>query len=324
MFFRFLPLFLSLSAVAQTNLVVPQIKAEEVKHSGWKFGVDLGATASWSVDDKFVGVADGHYFAAGAKITGTATGVFGPHHWRNTLSVLETFSRTPALDAFLKSADALCLESIYMWYAGDWWGVFGQLNLDTAIFASDDIRAQPVTYVISNVTETATVSQTGTSLRLTGMFTPIALRQSAGLFATPFKSDVLTWDVKAGGMARETFARDQLVVSSATATQVNVATLSDFYQIGPSLGTGIFGEFMEKKLTYKAGVDLMYVAYRSSQKPLVDTFGNRLNVEATAAIGFRVVEWAGITWDFKALRLPDIKPEFQIQSNMLLTLHYVI
>ncbi len=306
----------------QGTVKPPKKEAAQLKE-GWTFGADIGATLNWSVDRKFVGVADGHYASWGGKITGRALLLRNIHEWRNTLSWLETFNKIPQLDSIKKSADQLAFESLYRAHLGEWWGVFGQLKFNTSVFPGYDYRAAPVDYVITDVNQQQTTVAGTTSLYMTSPFQPFYLSESAGIFVEPLKYEYFFWEAHAGGTAFQTFTDGQRVITGDANGKVSVKTLSTFYQLGPSLGTSIRGGWMENKLSYQAGADATYVAWQWPYDADM-SFAHRLNVEIFAGLSFKVYEWMGLTWDFRAIRIPAILDDFQVQSNVLLTFSYVL
>ncbi len=290
----------------------------------WRFGVDISATGNWTVDRKFVGVTDGHYLSLGGKIVGTVGYVIGPHEWITTLGLLETFSQTPLIDALIKSADQLNFESDYYYYLANWYGLFGQLKLDTSIFASSDQRAAPVTYQVSDASGAALAPVTASSFGLTTPFMPLYLQENLGVFFKPFRETAYTWELYVAASFRETFANGQKVVTGNSNNVVSIKTLYNFEEIGPMVGTVLSGEIYDKRVSYKAGIDTMYVLFRFAPYPSSSSFVDHLNTEAFANLSFKLFKWMSLTWDFKAIRTPEIISDFQIQSNLLLTFNYVL
>jgi len=320
----FVSILFSFAALADSEVKVPEAKLDAKKDLGWTYGLELGVTTNWGYDYRFVGVTDGHYLGLGGKVAGKANYLEGEHEWRNTLSVLETFNKTPAFDAIVKSADRLSFESVYLWNVGGWWGFFAQASADTSIFEGEDIRAAVVTYDITDIAGNHLAPVNANSLVLTSMFLPFNLKQAAGAFVRPFTDEEFKLEIKGGVAFRETFANNQLVITGQTGNTVSVGTLANFYQIGPAVGALAHGDLLDKRLSYAAGIDVSYNAFRSSDKVIGTDLGSRTNLEMMAKLSLKLVEWAALVWDAKALRIPDISTDVQLQTNLLLTFSYMI
>lgn len=299
---------------------VPDTAKSEKSREGWTFGVDVGATTNWNLNRKYVGIADGHYFGLGGKIGSNADFRQGIHEWRNNLSWLEIFNLTPTIDGWLKSADLLSLETKYLANFSDWWGYFAAIKLNTSTFSGIDRRPADVKYVVEDLNKNQTTT-TGRSLTLTKPFQPLYLQESTGLFARILDYSYFTWKVYAGPAARENFAADQLIIAKDASGVVSAKTLRTTYQLGPVLGTTIGGTYLNNRLSYEAGAETLYAFLRFPTDNSL-SFSQRLNVDIYSTLSFKFYSWMALAWDLRAIRIPDILEDFQLQNNVLLTFSY--
>lgn len=315
------------SAVAQeaTEILPDQIDAGEVsEESGWKYRLSLGANINFGSSSNVIGAADGSTWTVGAILDSGAFLEEGNHEWRNTLLLSETFSRTPVVDEFVKSADSLEIESLYLFHVPSavWFGPFARLTIDTAIFPGRDVRGSDTTYV-STFLDGTTETVTATSLELTDPFQPLALSESVGFFLEPIKTDELTYEFLAGFGAQELFASGQLTVADDDTTpEVEVTELDDHNLAGLAAVTSLYGSFDEGRLTYDLGGEALIPFI--NDLPANDTRSavDIANIQFFAGLSFQMVEWASVDYRFQAERQPLLLDEWQLQHALLLSFSY--
>lgn len=288
---------------------------------GWHFGVNLGATFQWTANSHFVGVTEGNLVALGGQIQGMIDFKKGINEWRNRISLLETYTKVPQINSIIKSTDQFSVNSTYLANLVSWIGPFAQVKMDTYIFPGQDVQAKDTLYAVTDASG-QTQDTVASTLKLTTPFQPLYLQESAGAFAKAFDRPEVRWVFLIGPSFLQTFANGQRIITNQAADKIEVKTLSSFYQIGPWIGMAIGGEFFDSRITYRAEIDAMYVLVRTPQYTVAHSFGDLINVQSSVNFAFKLVDWMSLMWDFTTIRIPDVTPWFQIQSNVLLTFTY--
>ncbi len=299
---------------------VPKVE-ETDRPEGLATRLSVGANVSLSNNDSVVGQTDGSTFSLGLSFDSAADYNHEKHEWRTTLSLGEGLTRTPILPEFVKSRDALAVESIYLYHLIPSFGPFARLSLATSLFRGTDVRPAPVTYLITRV-DGRVDPLLADHLTLTGPFRPLTLKESVGPFYRPFSSERFNLELRAGLGGRQTVADDQLAVGDDAETpEIEVATLADFQQVGAEGVLAIWGAVSDKKVTYRVGVETMVpLAYSTLAADDTRTSLDLTNVEVGAQLSFKLVEWASLDYELKAIREPQLLDAFQVQNNLLLTL----
>ena len=334
-----------------------KVLAEAPPPSGLIASLRGDATLSFTDTQSVIGQTDGSTVNIGAKIDGHADYNQGPHEWRNSILLNAGVTRTPTIDAFVKNTDALQIESIYLYHLKPWIGPFGRARLDTAMFPGTDVRPGATNYKITaqdgTVTETcppdadpAAAPCATTKLPLTDGFQPLTLKQSLGVFAQPYKSTPISVELRVGAGAQEILADKQYAVTDVPdaaencpaaldPTQksaipcVEVTQLSDVLQAGLEANLEIWGTAYENKITYKAYAGILapfahgdlpasYIASGGQ-----DDVGQLTNVDLGVNVNFKIVEWATLGYELKAVRVPQLLPDtFQVRNSLFFTLGY--
>ncbi|TDP75153.1 hypothetical protein [Bradymonas sediminis] len=283
--------------------------------------LSLNAGAALTQNKDVVGAIDGVSTLFSLGISGGLLYSNGNHTWKNSLTVDESWARTPALEQFVKNNDQFEIESLYNYFVLDWFGPFARLSLNTAIFDTEIVTAEPVVYDITRL-DGSVDTQTATSLKLGDSLEPLSLNQSIGLFAEPIRSKPLTWKLRIGAGARETFAEGVLAVNddADTANVVEVIELDNVYQAGLEAFTGAEGRFDGGRFTYAVGGTALmpFLNNDDQDRTAVDLLRWGLKADVTVA----VTEWMGLNYGLKILNDPQLLDAVQIQNNLLLTFKY--
>lgn len=319
------PLLAAAPAFAEDKPATEQVFVPKVEETGRVDGVasrlTVGATVAFGNNRSVVGQTDGSTMNLGMSFDSGVDYNDGKHEWRSTLAFGEAISRTPVLPEFVKSRDALTLESIYLYHLIPSFGPFARLSLGTSMFRGTDVRPETVTYLVAR-TDGSVDAITAEKLTLTGPFRPLTLKESAGPFWRPLTSEKANIELRAGAGARQTFAESQLAVSDDDKTpEVEVKELDDIQQIGLEGVLSFWGTVSEKTVTYRVGVEVM-VPLAFSDLPPNDTRSSidLTNVEVGGTLSFKLVEWASLDYELKAIREPQLLDAFQVQNNLLLTM----
>lgn len=317
----------------------PDFKAPR-KVTGWDTRLSLGGTVSFANNSNVAGQISGSSLSLGLKMDAANDYNSGDHEWRNTLVVGAGITRTPIIDEFVKTNDVLNLETTYLYHIVDWFGPFVRGQMLTSMFPGRDVRAGQATYTVTEVDGTTKTlagkstdcapammggpvpSSCRTSLSLSDGFRPLTFKESVGLFVQPYQSEPATFELRGAFGAQEVIAANQL---SLSATQdptkpVALTRLSNANQAGPELALSVWGTVVEKRVIYKANADVLVPALHSAL-PHGDTRSavQLTNIQLDAAISFKLVEWASLDYQFRALRQPQVIDTFQIQNALLLT-----
>ena len=299
----------------------PDAKEAPKAPEGWSPRLSVGLTASFGDNRSVVGQADGGTLGFGLKFDTGLDYRRGGHEWRNSLNLAEGLTRTPVVPVFVKSADLLALESIYLYHLTSWFGPFARATMLTSMFRGADIQPAPATYAIAHVSgEIETVE--ASRLPLSDPFRPMTLKQSVGPFLRPVEKEVINVEIRAGLGAQETLAKEQLLVADNKLTPViEVKELANVNQIGVEAAADIWGAVSDKRVTYRVEVDMMIPLSHTVLVAGDDRSSLALmNVELGAQLSFKLVEWASIDYQIKAVREPQVLDGFQVRNSLLLTM----
>lgn len=307
----------------EPEYVPEDLEATEAIELGWDYLLRIGVNASLGMSNSVIGNTDGNTWTVGVSLDSAANYLVAPHEWRNSLTAGEQFTRTPLVDEFVKSGDIVELESLYMYHvpAVPWFGPFGRFRLATSLFAGSDVRAIESTYTIARASGAETVIDD--RLDLTDPFLPLALKESVGAFVRPETDPAIQFEVLLGFGARETFADDQLAVSDSEDTpEIEVLVLQDVIQAGGELVARIWGELADGDAAYEVGAEVMIPFINNLEEGDDRGAFELTNIDLFAGGSLRIVEWASIEYQFRAIREPQLLDEFQIQNLLLLSIGY--
>ncbi len=315
-----------LKQTSKADFVVPSAAGADKKEpqkapQGWIPRLSLGMTLSFGDNRGVVGQTDGATLAFGMKFEAGVDYRRGGHEWRNTLNLAEGLTRTPVLPVFVKSVDLLALESIYLYHVTPWFGPFVRASMLTSMFRGADVRAAPVDYQITRVDGTVD-TETGTRLPLSDPFRPMTLKQSVGPFLRPVESEPVNLEIRAGLGAQETIAKGQLAVTDNDETPViEVKELANVNQIGVEAAVDLWGMVSDKRVTYRVFADFMVPLSHTAlaagdNRSSVDL----MNIELGGQLSFKLVEWASLDYQVKAIREPQVLDAFQVRNSLLLTM----
>lgn len=294
---------------------------------GWDFTLSLGATFNFSRNSSVIGQPNGTSVTAGSKVNFGADYNSGGHEVRNVVNVTNTFTRTPVVDEFVRTNDLLALESIYYYHPESvpWLGPFVRLNLRSSIFTGEDVQPEAVDYLIRN-TDGTTELINAERLELTGPLQPLQLKESAGVFARPINHRWLRAELRIGLGSLQTFAEGGLAINDQDGTpEIEVDRLANSFQAGAEAVLSLDGSLFKKRVTYSAGVEALMPFITESDDSASDKGAVDLtNIEAFMQVSFKLVTWASLDYEFRAIRQPILLDEFQIQNNLLLTFGFTL
>lgn len=313
--------------VDKSKDVTQFVTAEQVKAKKKEERLDAtmstAASVSLTQNEDVVGEIDGFSTLFSLGVTGGLEYYNGPHLWQNTLTVNESWARTPSLERFVKSNDQLDYESLYNYFLLDWFGPFARFNLETSVFDTTIVTAEPKNYVITNLDGTTESRNGVTEVELSESLEPLTLNQSIGVFAEPIRNDTLTWKVRLGAGARETFAKGVLANKDDDATEaIELIVLDDVYQGGLEGFTGVEGKLGSGKFTYRAGASALIPFLNNDDQDRDALELARWGLHA--GLEMAVVEWLGVNYKLNVLKDPQLLDATQVQNNLLLTFKYTL
>lgn len=291
---------------------------------GWDGELKLSGSVNLAQASNVVGQTDGVLFSLGGSLYGALDYVHASHEWRNALDLVETFTRAPGIDAFAKTTDMIEFDSIYLYHLSflPWFGPFGRFGLKTSLLPGRDVRDGDPAYAILEPDGTLTPKGDG---HLTDSLLPLRLKQSVGAFAKPLTQTPLTLEIRVGLGARQVFADDQFVLDPDDDDSdgvIQVKRLESYQQVGLEGSVLLNGKFSDGKISYKLLAEVM-APFANSDTATTDKSGFELtNLEFGAGLSVKIVSWASLDYEFKAIREPQILDTFQIQNNLLLSINY--
>lgn len=318
---------LSTSALAADDKKKTYLPEEVTKSKaavrGWDGSLSLGASSNFTQNSNVIGATDGMAWSLGAQAGGTLGYVRGQHEWANAFKLGETFTYTTALDEFVKTADELSWRTTYFYYLKPvpWLGPFGEFRFKTNIFPSYDVQSSDVTYLVDGVDY-----GTKNKFRLAVPFAPVYLQEAVGAFGKPVQKTQITVEVKLGFGAKHVFADGDYAVDDDKDTDgiIEITALRDLHQGGPAASLGAKGSVVGGKVQYSALVEAMVPLINNVSEGDDRNAGELTNLLIEAGLSFKLVSWASLDYQFKALREPQLLDKWQVQNNLLLTFSYTL
>ncbi len=320
-------LMIPVGATALETQYVGKVTAPEIE-PGWVGTLRVGANLNFTHNANVVGQENGSAVTLGASFDGMISYSRNGHDWRNTLSILETFTYGPPIKQFLKTADRVLFESIYFYKPKKfpWMGPFGRFVLDTSIFENTDYRAEMSKYEFVGEIDPNTGANKivkAKKLHLTDSFLPLTLKESIGAFARPVGKEEVEVLIRAGFGSHQVFANGQYAMGDVLETEnLEVLRLKNYVQAGFEAAIVVQGAFYDKKLTYKVFAETMIPSIRQKEAGDTRSATSLTNAELGAILSFKLFSWASLDYTFKALRQPQLIDEWQLQNMLLLTFAY--
>lgn len=311
---------------------------DDGKPAGWHPLLRFAGNAALGQSKNTPGTPDGVSLQLGYLINAAVDylSTLKRNEWANTLDMALSYTRTPVVDAFVKSNDSIDFRSTYLYHPAGlpWLGPFVQFRLSAPMLKGYEVRADPTSVVrlkpgqdsvdengapIVDVTE----YESEKKIPLTDPFAPMTLRESVGVFAIPLDKPWLKTDFRLGFGAWETFVQGGYVIedNEDTADLLELRQMQDSVQLGPELGIILKGAHKEI-IKYAASALFMQPVYQSVDTDLEGL--ELLNMEFQVGLGVKITKYFSIDYAFKAYKQPLIVDDWQIQNNLLLTLVFEV
>ena len=223
---------------------------------------------------------------------------------------------------FIKSTDAVKLESVYNYFLQEHAGVYARLTLATSLFSSDDIRGTPTSWVDATGMTPVALTTNGLDQHLADGLKPFTISESAGGFFDPIVKDAIHVSLRLGVGGRSTFADGVFVNHDDPATPTaELLELSTVHQLGVEAFAGVVGKVQKGTLNYKAGLAVLLPFVNNDAADRSATKLTRVAFEGT--VTYAMASWISAVYALTVTRdpqlFPDHKDEVQVQNTFLLT-----
>ncbi|MDA3864047.1 MAG: hypothetical protein PF689_09310 [Deltaproteobacteria bacterium] len=308
--------------------VLESKKKKKAKY-GWDGLLKTSGSISWAHSDNVMGQTDGATWNIGYILNGKLAYLSKKgHEWSNNLNWQLNYLKTPLLDEFAKGMDNFEISSAYLFHIPDyeWMGPFAQLGLKTAIMDGYYLAATPMNVEYRNPKgepiETVAFA-TQERIDLTKFFSPLVIKQSLGYFLKPLTKKQAKVFIQAGGGAWEIFGRNGWAVrdDAATTDTLEVQKIEDTFQVGAELSVGIEG-VIRKNFNYELKANLLYPFYHNSETDM--TGMDLLNMDFEVKAGLKLNKYVSINYSFKAVKMPLVSEEWQIQNGVVLSFNMTL
>lgn len=313
------------STVIAQDTVAPEDLRKEVlaakkNPDGWKHSVNVGATGAMTTATDVIGTADGTTAQIGAVLDGALTWTAAQQELRTTLRMQYAQTRTPALDAFVKSADVVDLGSTWMYRltALDWVGPYARARAVSQMTDGYLMRPGATTVVRTPAAGAASKTEMAAKDRiaLAGAFEPVLIAESAGAFANPIESKALTVKAKIGiGAQHFLTSGGYAVADDAKTPELELKQLVGSHQAGGVFELQADGAATEQ-VSWKGQASVFAPLYSSTTTA---TGLDAMSYELLAGVSVKLASWASLDYVVSARRLPAILDKWQTQSNLLIT-----
>ncbi len=301
-------------------------EAADDQADGWHFHLDLSGSFNLSHNRAVVDKPSGVSIALGG---GFGTGLLflsGPHEWSLSLGWKFGLARTPDLGTMTKSQDEFFLQTRYLYSFPKvkWLGVFAKFRMESALLPGwvvvlTDTDVTSLNYWGTVVDSHSYVS--GDKVNLTSSFSPLLLKEKAGLMATPVdrKEVKVQVDLGLGSHQLVLFDDNFRIADDSGTPEMELRLLRPYTQIGVAMEARISGTPHEV-LEYAAGAALMQPFYTSIDSTLEG--GELLNVRIDGLLRFKLVKYVMLDLTLDARHYPLVVDKWQVTTNLLITFHY--
>jgi hypothetical protein len=327
---------LVLTSVLSSSLAFAQAKivptdgikgAEKTDVPTWNPFLNVASTVTLTSNQSVVGQVEGFSTLFGLGVTGGADYVKDKHVFRGSLSINESFARTPVVDEFLKTNDVAKLEGLYNYFLTKKGGVYARLALTASLFPAEDVRGVPTSWEEKTPTGNIPLKQNAFRQRLANSFNPFSIDESGGAFYDPYSKPKLNLSLRLGVGGRHTFAEDVLLIDDDDATDpVELLRLSDVHQLGIEAFAGAAGKFKGGKANYKAGLSVLvpFVNNDAADRSV----GKLTRVGFEGQLQFNIYSWMSLLYTVMITKDAQLFPRgderTQIQNSLLLTFTFTL
>jgi len=303
-----------------TDVIEKMAAADTLK--GWNNALRLSGTFSYTASDNVVGAQDGSYFQGGVVVDGAWNHYGDRTTWENLLKAQLTQSRTPTIDAFIKSLDNFDFQTTYYYQLKQpsWIGPYARARLNTALFKGFliDSEAQVVRQIYLDGTQNDFLLPATDNFQLTSSFEPLLLSQNVGLFASPPGSPGFTFKSKLGFGLQEIVVGDSaFAVQDVEGTpEVEVKQLEQVVQGGAVLDVNVAGK-PAPNVSWKVDTSIFLEAFTDSKIE-----ANAFNMDLNGLFSVKLAKWASFDYVLLIKHVPRIVDRWQVQNGVVLTVGF--
>lgn len=300
-------------------------KPPEERKQGFSATARVGASGLLLHNHKVVGQLDGFTLQSGLALGGGVGLLAGQHEWQNNASYDLSFSKTPAVEPFLKSADNLEARSLYLYRIPgvEWLGPFTRVRGYTQVFPGYAVPAEGIFVRRSDVDgrESIFFAPGQKPIDLTTWFEPIVFAESVGGFVRPLRETWLSLDAKGGLGAQHVLALGDgyVVVEDAATPELDIKQLQNVHSIGLEVELEAKGAVLEN-ISYGLLATVYYPLFISIE-PELDLV-ERTHVDVGANLSYKLTDWLSADYVLRLRRAPFVLNDWQLQNSLLLTLGF--
>ena len=323
-------------ARAQDDAPKPEILPEisdsivDYERSGWHPRLKFNGNFSLGQSKNVPGNTDGVSLQVGTLLHATLDYLSNSksHEWTNSLRMELGHSKTPVVDAWIKSMDSLDFETAYLYHfpRALWMGPVYRLKMTTSMLPGYEVRSAPATVVKLDSDDVPYGMRTyseGKRIKLTDAFGPLTLRQLLGLFFRPVSRPAFRLDSNLGLGMWKTWTRGGYIIDDDDGTdELELRQIDNPFQLGAEFEAVVGGELKDNLVAYSLGAMLMYPFY-SDRNDATELSGlEKLNREVYATLCVNVTKYLSINYSFKAMRYPLIIDKIQFQNSLLISVGF--
>ena len=305
---------------APKDVIEKMAAADTLK--GWNNALRLSGTFSYTASDNVVGAQDGSYFQGGVVLDGAWNHYGDRTTWENLLKAQLTQSRTPAIDAFIKSLDNLDFQTTYYYHLKQpsWIGPYARARFNTALFKGFLINTDDeiIRQVYLDGTQNEFLLPATENLQLTNSFEPLILSQNVGLFATPPGSPRFTVKAKLGfGLQEIVLGDSAFAVQDVESTaEIEVKQLEQAVQGGAVMDLNVAGK-PAANVSWKVDTSVFLEAFTDSKIE-----ANAFNMDLNGLFSVKLTKWASFDYVLLIKHIPRIVDRWQVQNGVVLTVGF--
>ncbi|MCB0390646.1 MAG: hypothetical protein KDD58_05125 [Bdellovibrionales bacterium] len=329
-------IFFNLSlAMAQDTAPAPvtitdakQADTNKKLKDGWHPKLKIKTNLSLGSSQSVIGQTDGDSKTLGASIDAGLDFKSGRNEWRQELKFSGATTSTPTLPRFVKSSDELGYSTIYLRSLASYphVGPYARAEAKTSAFKGENVTAQAKTYLYK-LNETTNINLGSYEVfRLTDPFVPLTTKEAMGFFYKAIERENTSLEFRLGYGAIQVKTKDQyrLDDDSNTVNVIEVTSLESASQSGVEYGFVFKGKWNETSEYSFVGDFLTPLGVEiDSGKECEDCSTLELtNIDLKFSLTSKVNSWATVSYEYKALKQPEVLDQFQIQHGLVLNFIY--
>ncbi|HAA55130.1 MAG TPA: hypothetical protein DCE42_10245 [Myxococcales bacterium] len=305
----------------QRVLMAINKKAKKKPKNGWFPKLTLGLNTSLVSSDNVPGIDNGITLTFGILVEGGLLLRQNAHEWNSTLKLVHTQTKTPTIEPFIKTADALDLKTSYTYRFKDKWqtGLHVDAEFSTALFDGNLVVNQDTNIRIldfkGNEVGTNT-AQKNTPFLLTRAFSPMLLKGKAGVNFSPQDEKFLKLEMAVDAVGQSVIAAGNTVADDAATPTLELKQLRTYAQAGLELDIKMTGS-VNKFINYAFVAELMYPIITNVETDLKGF--DLLNADLSLKVSFKLAKWASLDYVFQAKLIPLLVEQWQVTNNLVLS-----